>query len=990
MGIFQKNKETLSSPKNEANKTKRKRIVTALLAAVALVCCCIAYFYRDDLTFDSTYSIESTSEISFGQNGQTLVIDNGKKTLLVLDADGELVTRYDGGSDSAPFFYAAYAAQADDGSIYVADTRYGERGALLDRERVLRLRDGKWEELYTIDYTDWEVKKTPLQYGRIMELQAFGDNVFFLLDSGDSLELNQIDKDGAVTQTAVIPAEGVKNDASYDPINRQAAVVWRSGGMMICDLTDGSFKQLEMPEDFMPYDVAVRNAEVYYTELHGQTVRHFPLDDPLEGTVFCTLDTLPFKLDVSADGCNVLVTDQIGFYRLAGSETHECISADYTDSAHIAFFGRIVLIWALLAIGAVCLLFLLIKLIGILAAALRSENALRMVFIVTASLAVSFVLAYSLLNQLIASNTSASEKQVALFSQLLLAEIDEDALLALDAPADYGTDEFKMLKGAMDEHTWQSYDSGDYYYYCIYRAIGGNIVMLMDFEDTQPCARPQYVDDPEDNIYAEVIHTGEEIQTTEISAYGSYSFILSPIYGKDGNIIGELDAGQNLDLIRRRQSELTRDLIINIVISTIVVTMLLLELNFLLSHIQNRRHNKELDTTQLVPLRTMGFLIYLADAMQDAFIAILCSQLYHGGLPVPDGVAIALPMSVQLLMMAVLSLLAGRLVERFGSRAVMSMGMLINLSGFLTCMIMGSYSGLLIGKALIGAGMGTVYVSCTAVAATGKYSSVIAEANASLSAGTLAGLTIGAGLSSVLLSMGGWRLIYLIGAVVTSFGLILAIFSGNVRVGRLKDTDDGDQMISVRKFFTSRRVIGFFLLVLVPFMMAMSYREYFFPLFGMANGVDEVRIGQIYLLCGIISLYIGPALSSMMIRRLGAYWSIVTASAAMGLNLLVFVLFPSLWAVILGMVVLSLIMSFAITCQYTYYELTPEIMLFGEGRSVGVYSVFESLGQTIGPISYGAVLSFGFRKGIGIFCSALLALLMVFVCLMRRLGKLYK
>ena len=96
MGIFQKNKETLSSPKNEANKTKRKRIVTALLAAVALVCCCIAYFYRDDLTFDSTYSIESTSEISFGQNGQTLVIDNGKKTLLVLDADGELVTRYDG------------------------------------------------------------------------------------------------------------------------------------------------------------------------------------------------------------------------------------------------------------------------------------------------------------------------------------------------------------------------------------------------------------------------------------------------------------------------------------------------------------------------------------------------------------------------------------------------------------------------------------------------------------------------------------------------------------------------------------------------------------------------------------------------------------------------------------------------------------------------------------------------------------------------------
>ena len=994
MRNHEKLKDRLPGKKaGNAGKRERKKLpgwVFVILAAVAVICLAFVWFNRGDLTLSSTYQIESTSEVCFGQNGQTLVIDNGKKTLLVLDAAGDLITRIDGGSDKTPFFYAAYATQTEDGSIYIAATRYGERGALLDEESVLRLRGGKWEELFMIDYTQWDVKDTPLQYGRITELQAYGDRVYFLFDRGSELELREIDADGNVTEPVVIPADGVKNDASYDPIRQQVVVVWRSGGMLIYDLADGSSRELELPEGFMAYDVAARNGEVYYTELLGQTVRHFSLNEPSEGSEFCALETLPFKLDVSADGQDLLATDQIGFYRLSGNGSFESDSEDYVDAAHIAFFARVVLFWVLLAIGAICLLALLIKLLCIFAAALRNESTVRVVFIVAASLIVSFVLAYTLLNQLIDTNTSASEKQVALFAELLMAEIGEDDLLALDSPSDYGSEEFYALKDALDEHTWGSYESEDYYYYCVYRSIDGNIVMLMDFEDTQPCARPQYIDDPEDNIYAEVMHTGEVIQTTEISAYGSYSFILTPIYGSDGSIIGELDAGQNLDLIRRRQSELTRELIISIVISTIVVTMLLLEFNFLLTHVQRRRSGVKLDTTQLVPLRTMGFLIYLADAMQDAFIAILCSQLYHGGLPIPDGVAIALPMSAQLLMMAVFSLFAGRLVERLGSRLVMSVGMLINLAGFLTCMIMGSYYGLLIGKVLIGAAMGTVYVSCTSVAATGGNSAYIADANASLSAGSTAGLTIGAGLSSVLLNMGGWRLIYLFGAVIAAFGLLLALLSGNVRVGHADEQASGSQQISARKFFTSRRVIGYFILMLVPFMMAMSYREYFFPLFGNEHGIDEVRIGQILLLCGILSLYIGPMISSFLIRKIGAYWSIVVASAAMGADMLLFVLFPSLWAVIVGMVVVSLIMSFAITCQYTYFELTPEVGLFGEGRALGIYSAFESLGQTIGPIAYGALLTFGFRDGIMIFCGAMFILLLVFMMLTIGSSKIYK
>ncbi len=967
--------------------------VIAALAAMALVCAAFSWSRRMDLSLRSVYEIESTSECTFGQNGQTLVIDNGKRTLLVLNAAGELSTCYNGGSDSAPFYYACYAAQTADGSIYIADIKCGDRGNLLDRERVIRLNGSRREVLYEIDYTQWEEKDTPLQYGRILELQAVGDLVYFLLDTGDSIELKQISADGAVTDLAVIPAGGVKNSASYDVKNGLLAVVERNGEMLLFDLEDGTSCTLESRAELMPYDVAIRNGEVYYTALLEKTVRSFPVSDTEDDEVFCEFDDLPFKLDVSELGRNVLVTNQIGFYRLTGGTARTCAGQVYVESARVAMFARIVMTWVVLCIGGLCLLYLVVRIAAkIVLSAMQKENVLRVVLIVAASLAVSFVLAYSLLAQLLATNTDASGKQVALFSELIMTEIDgnRDALLALDSPSDYGSEPFNTLKETLDVHTWNSYASGENYYYAIYRAIGGNVVMVMDFEDTQPCARPQYIDDPEDNIYSEVMHTGEALQTTEISAYGSYSFILTPIYGEDGSVIGELDVGQSLDMITQRQSELTRELIISIVISTVVVAMLLLECNFLLNHFQNKRSAAELDNTQRVPLRTLIFLIYLADAMQDAFIAILCSQLYGGGLPVPEGVAIALPMSAQLLMMAGFSLFAGRLVERFGSRAIMTMGMVINLAGFLICMLLGSYTGLLIGKLLIGAGMGTVYVACNAVAATGGSGALITDANAAISAGTLAGMTIGAGLSSILLAMGSWRFIYLIGAVIIGLGVILAATSGNVRVGHAKWDMSREQMITSRKFFTSRRVIGFFLLVLVPFMMAISYREYFFPLFGKEHGIDEVRIGQIYLICGVLTLYVGPSLSTWMIRKLGAYWSIVVTSAAMGVIMLLFVLFPSIWTVILGVVILSLIFSFSSACQYTYYELTPEIMLYGEGRAVGAYSVFESLGQTIGPIAYGALLAFGYQKGIGFFCAVMLALLAFFVLLMRKLGKFYR
>ncbi len=965
------------------------------LSVLAFAMFLVAFLFRDNLSQSLTYSIASSSQVRYANDGQTLVIDNGKSTLLLLDAEGHVAQRWDGGSEEAPFFYACHTLMTPDGSIYVADITYGNRGNLLDQERVVRFNGTEWETLFSVDYTKWEIDQTPMQYGRILELDEKDGTVWFTMDTLRGVARYELGTDGSFSCVSMIPADFVKIDATYDPDSDSFVLTARNGALSVYR-ADGSVTEVLGPEEKMiPFDAAISNGEVYYTELTSQKVFHFSLAAPEEVNEYAELESTPYKLDVSDDGKDVLISDYGGFFRLTGNDSHDGAEQEYVDAAPVSYGTKIILTWAALFLGILATaypLFVLIRKIVHLAT--EKENAMRVILIVAASLTVAFVLSYALLNQILQSDTTASERQVSLISELLSDSIDTVSLAEIDEPSDYATEAFKKVKEPLDHYMQLAYERGDYYYYMIYRALDGvNVCSIMDFEDCYPCMYPAYADDPETSDYARVIHTGEEMLVSEISTYGAWTFLLSPIYDDSGEVIALLEVGQSLDAVQNRQNELKRELLINAAISTVVVTMLLLEVTFYFAFVERKRETppEKLDKVDGVPLRTLMFIIYLADSMQDAFIAILCFNMYKNSLPLPSGVAVALPMSAQLLMMALFSLFVGRFVEKFGSRQCLTAGMLIQMAGFLTCMLVGSYNGLLIGKLLIGAGMGTVYVNCNSVAATGSTSTAIAEANAGVSAGTLAGLTIGAGLASVLLTLGGWRLIYLVGAVIVGIGALLAMTSVDVRPGHAKmDVSEEQQYISFRKFFFRRRVVGFFLLILVPFMMALSYREYFFPLYAQEFGITEIRIGQIYLLCGMLVLYIGPYLSSWMIKKLGAYWSIITASALMGLNMLMFVLFPSLTTVITGVVILSVIISFAYTCQYTYFELTPEMMQYGEGRAMGIYSVLESFGQTVGPVAYGALLALGYQKGIGIFSVVMIVFIAFFALLMRKLGKYYR
>ena len=106
-----------------------------------------------------------------------MLIDRGKTALELLGSDDVLKSRMKGESINS-FYYAEQAAQAEDGTLYIADRAYQDTGSGMQTvERVLAYRNGKSEVIWQAALEGNDVSE---QGAAILELQVRDGEVSFL------------------------------------------------------------------------------------------------------------------------------------------------------------------------------------------------------------------------------------------------------------------------------------------------------------------------------------------------------------------------------------------------------------------------------------------------------------------------------------------------------------------------------------------------------------------------------------------------------------------------------------------------------------------------------------------------------------------------------------------------------------------------------------------------------------------------------------------
>lgn len=954
------------------------RVLVLSYFSVLLILLLFLSFFGDFLNDGPTYEVSSASEVTVGAMGHLLIIDQSMKKVLVVDENDKIDYELTGGDAEYSYYYAQHVAEDEADNIYIVDVEYGSRGNLLNRERIRIFNSKGYETLWEQDYT--EGNDGPLQYSTIKSIYDEEGTIYFIRDTGENVEVYYFDASNNAVLCRSVPSRMKINDAVYDSDHDVLVVAYRNGSVVQYNSDDAEGRDIKLPEGMNPWTMDMANDILYLSDPNKCCI--YTYDFHGDGNTYELMSTDYTVKQICADEDSDLLVgvDNTAVVRtkLSAPGTLEYISILGNND-----FYMTVIVWIITVITCIlALIFLIFGAVKLFYMALESESVLRIMMVVLASILISTFITYILMVEAKDERLQLRNDSVRVFAELMLSKIDTDRLARLDSIDSYGSEDYIAVKEPLDEMIDVGYDSGIYYYYVIYTTDRVNINAVMDYEETVATGGAIY--EFGDNDYTEVLRKGVPVNTTEISSYGAWSFVLEPVRDASGKIVALLEVGQNLDRMQAEQTKLIKEMILNVICCAVVMTMCMLEFLFLFGFVEKRIEKKAVKTVDMpsrVPLRTLMFLSYAADSMQDVFMVLLCTDLYDGSLPIGSGVAIALPMSIQLMLMAVFSMVGGRFAEKFGVKLALISGFVLQAAGFIICFASGNYYGILIGKAFIGMGMGVVYVSCNTAASEADGEESSEKAFAGVSAGTLSGLTIGAGISSVLLSMGGYKLIYLVGAILLGMGFVISFLMVPFRktekemleairakesAGENDAAGDGEGAVtkSFLWFITRRKVVAFFLMILLPFMMSLSYREYFFPIIADGAGISETRIGQIYLLCGMVVLYIGPYIANGMIKRYGAGRSVVFSSILMAANMAIYVVFPTVYSAILGVVILSLIISFAYTCQYTYFSELGEVKSYGSGKAMGIYSMMESAGQTLGPMVYGFLLSFGMAEGI--------------------------
>lgn len=950
------------------DNTRKK--LALILGAACLLLAALCWVFRPlftDAPFSTAYAFDGPSGVFPGESGRLYIIDQGKKTVLITDGQGKLLRSIDCGTDgdSEPY-YASLVAEGADGSIYVADTRYAGQGTRISQERIFRY-DADGENgtcIYLIDYEAIE-QEAPLQYGNILSLREENGALVFTRKTDNGLAVCQLDLASGRLQSAGydLPGQYI-SDADAEPGTLRPIFTNRLG--QVCTVTDGATEVL-LDEGRTSWMLCAEEGRIYYSDIAANAVLCYDLETGREEIVLEAPDIL---YGVQTAGGRLYTTDYMGYYMLEDGE------ASYVDALTYSQPLLRCALWAALFLGgllAVAVAYLL------LAPALhrpKSELFQRMAIVLGVSLCMGCLVGYITITQMVSNQKATVMEQLNLFCDILVENTDTEALANIDSLADYKGADFNQVKEPLDALTRMGYENGMYYYYAIYSTDGEIIYTIMDFEETLPARYPVYAYGEEG--YTEVLAEGESVEFGgDVSSYGSWAFVLKPIRDAAGTPIAIMEVGTNLDDLDSQIQELVKEVALTILSMAVVLLMIIVEIIFYAEHRERKRKNLALPgLAAQFPLRLLIFLAYLVDCMQDAFVSILANQLYTPILGIPQSVGAALPLSAQVFAAAVMAFLGGGLSRKAGVKKTLVGGFLLEITGCLLCGAGGTYFSLLGGKAVIGMGLGLIIVSLNAIAARGEDEAESAKAFTDISAGTLAGVTAGAGVGSIILSFGHYSMVYFAGAAILLIGLVLS-FSGRdykeVAVAKAKEE------VGFFRFLFNRQVITFLLLMLLPFLMGLSFREYFFPIYAAELGMSETMIGRLYLICGLLVIYAGPQLTGKLIARLGGKWTVALASGLIIAAPLLYVAIPTLATTIVGVLLLSVAISFGYAAQSTYYSELPSVEHYGGGRAMGIYSLFENIGQTLGPMIYGLAMMLGYRSGLGLIGGAMLALLLLFL-----------
>jgi len=157
------------------------------------------------------------------------------------------------------------------------------------------------------------------------------------------------------------------------------------------------------------------------------------------------------------------------------------------------------------------------------------------------------------------------------------------------------------------------------------------------------------------------------------------------------------------------------------------------------------------------------------------------------------------------------------------------------------------------------------------------------------------------------------------------------------------------------------------------------FLAYYLPLFADAQGLSISDIGRLFMLNGLIIIYLGPVISIFAKKKIkNDRLALVIGSAGWAFSLIIFAITGNIVGLVLTLIVMAMTEGFCVVAQNDYFLNLKAVKEIGEDVAVSYFEITAKVAEIIAPIIFGWVLIMGATKGMWTFGIAILVVTLLF------------
>ena len=983
----------------------RSRSVPLMLFVLALVLGAVLLVQReriaDSFSLASDVPFGKLSKAVRGPDGSLAVVFDSNKRIARVSADGELMYLLAARNEPGKGFYFANEITFDEaGALYVASTFLDTATLTVNREAVLRFSPEGHPDgiLYSIAHTPEEYTDNT---GWFRALEWTPDGLRLCITREEGIQCLLLDPaSGAVRQDVLTPYGGGRASLIYAAVSADGKeMAFSTAATEIYTAVPGEapvkrYDGRELPEEVfsIPSDLHYLGGVLHFSDLGRDAIMRLTGDNRAK-PVFNADIARPLGYEEAFFECksfqvsagHLVLPNRDRVVQMETGKPAAIRTLDRAQGNAVLWAGRIA-IWLQLA--------LLAGIVGVLVswAVRHSSPEARRMAKQAALVGLMLATAVGITTYMIFSNMSRrleeeATKNLRGYLEVGRIVLDADAVDRIRHVKDYMNADYQaVLKQLCQTITREgNIDPGTYS--GVYKVFGNKLAALAYHDGLRGIFYP-YDYQYSESVYAKVAATGEPYVGVMEDIYGVWLNGVIPLKSSAGEMVGFLEVGVDQSAYGEANRALFRKTVIDLAMVLFVLLFVFSEVGFFSSHVLDRSDRMEAAAMQRYDEGALRFVSFLA--ITGVFLSAPFLPLFSKSLAVPiDGlpldIIIGLPMVIETLSGAVIALFYGHIRFRTGIKLDIVAGCLVIAGGMVATALAKTFPMLIGGRVGVGMGMGLLMIAYRTYFLIEKDEGRKESGIIALTAGVVAGINTGSVSGGMLAARVGMTPVFLVQAVLLVVSAVAALFLVRNRHRPALGMPGGGGPSALR-FVLDRAVWSFFVFAFLPVTACGLFLGFLFPLFAEGQGCTTNEISLAFMLFGLCSVYLGPSLTRLTTYLFGARRAITAGALVMAGGMLVFAYFQTLVAAYVTIILFGLTESFIFNQGMSYFSSLGGVRRFGEDKAMGVYNVFESGGEALGPMAFGLAMSLSLATGIAAIAGALGVCALAFLGLSRSSG----